>query len=61
MKNIYLIVILMINYIASAQLNFRAHLGVNTTKLNYETVHGQIKGATGLSFGGDIQFGKRGF
>lgn len=59
MKNIYFFVILLMNYFASAQLNFRANLGINTTNLNYETVHGQIKGATGLSFGGDIQFGKR--
>ena len=42
-----------------AQLSIRGHLGINTQKIDFETIQGQIKGSTGLSIGLDAQFGNR--
>lgn len=42
-----------------AQLSVRGHLGINTQKINFETIQGQIKGSTGLSIGLDAQFGNK--
>jgi len=42
-----------------AQLSIRGHLGINTQKIDFETIQGQMKGSTGLSIGLDAQFGNR--
>ena len=42
-----------------AQLSIRGHLGINSQKIDFETIHGQIKGSTGLSIGLDAQFGNK--
>jgi len=48
---------LTISLISLAQLSIRGHLGINTQKIDFETIQGQIKGSTGLSIGLDAQFG----
>ncbi|GDX48439.1 hypothetical protein LBMAG25_12570 [Bacteroidota bacterium] len=48
---------LTISLISLAQLSIRGHLGINTQKIDFETIQGQIKGSTGLSIGIDAQFG----
>jgi len=42
-----------------AQLSMRRHLGIITQKIDFETIHGQIKGSTGLRIGLDAQLGIR--
>lgn len=42
-----------------AQLSIRGHLGINSQKIDFETIQGQIKGSTGLSIGLDAQFGNK--
>ena len=42
-----------------AQLAFRGHIGVNSQKIDFETIQGQINGRTGFSFGIDAQLGNR--
>ena len=42
-----------------AQLSIRGHLGINSQKIDFETIQGQIKGSKGLSIGLDAQFGNR--
>jgi hypothetical protein len=50
---------LLISLSSFAQLSVRGHLGINTQKINFETIQGQIKGSTGLSIGLDAQFGNK--
>lgn len=50
---------LLISLSSFAQLSIRGHLGINTQKIDFETIQGQIKGSTGLSIGLDAQFGNR--
>ena len=50
---------LLINLISFAQLSIRGHLGINSQKIDFETIHGQLKGSTGLSIGLDAQLGNR--
>jgi hypothetical protein len=42
-----------------AQLSIRGHLGINTQKIDFATIQGQIKGSTGLNIGLDVQLGNR--
>ncbi len=41
-----------------AQLSLRPQVGVNFASLDYESVHGSVKGKTGLHFGVDLQIGR---
>jgi hypothetical protein len=50
---------LTISLSSSAQLSIRGHLGINAQKIDFETIQGQIKGASGLNIGIDAQFGNR--
>ena len=42
-----------------AQLSVRGFFGINTQKINFETVQGQLNGSTGFSLGFDAQMGNR--
>ena len=53
------LVSLTISLSSFAQLSIRGHLGINTQKIDFETIQGQIKGSTGLNVGLDAQFGNR--
>lgn len=46
-----------ISLISLAQLTLRGHIGFNTQKIDFETIQGQLKGATGFGFGFDAQLG----
>jgi hypothetical protein len=50
---------LIISFNCLAQLSIRGHLGINAQKIDFETIHGQIKGSTGLSIGLDAQLGNK--
>lgn len=41
----------------NAQISLRPQIGVNFASFNYESIHGSIKGRTGLHIGADMQFG----
>lgn len=53
------LVSLTISLSSFAQLSIRGHLGINTQRIDFETIQGQIKGSTGLNVGLDAQFGNR--
>ena len=53
------LVSLTISFSSFAQLSIRGHLGINTQKIDFTTIQGQIKGSTGLNIGLDVQLGNR--
>jgi hypothetical protein len=50
-------VFVLFGYSAIAQISLRPQAGIKIANISYESVHGQLKGKTGISFGVDLQVG----
>jgi hypothetical protein len=59
MKKLFLtsIALALFNLTAIAQISLRPQVGINVANISFESVHGQLKGKTGLSFGADLMVG----
>ncbi len=56
---IYSLIVLLVTSVALfSQVSLRPQVGVNFASFDYESVHGSIKGKTGLHFGADLQIGR---
>lgn len=44
--------------LVNGQISLRPQLGINFASLNYQSVHGSVKGKTGFHFGADLQMGE---
>jgi hypothetical protein len=59
MKRIILtsIALVLFSLTTIAQISLRPQAGIKVANISYESVHGQLKGKTGISFGADLQVG----